>query len=240
MSEIQPFEFDGRPVRVFDRDGIPWFVGKDVADVLGYADPNDALQKHCKSLKKFNSGELTELGLVNPPPSGLLMIQESDLYRLIMRSKLPAAERFESWVVGEVLPAIRKHGRFDAKPALPRPDASGAAKLIELTLTALPNLGERARQCLISTTTKLVLGEPIVPLPVIEQKHYTTTEIAQELGVNPSLAGRIANQRGLKVPGNGENRLSKSLHSPKQVEQWHWTPEGRIALIEAITGSKVQ
>lgn len=115
MTNIIPFSFEGTAVRIIDRDGEPWFVGRDVAGVLGYADPNDALNKHCKALKKLKTGDLPELSNIKDlPPSGLIIIPERDVYRLIMRSKLPAAERFEEWVVGEVLPTIRKTGGYGA------------------------------------------------------------------------------------------------------------------------------
>jgi anti-repressor protein len=118
MSEVVPFVFDGRPIGVVSVDGEPWFVGKDVAAALGYADPKKAIRQHCKALKKFNMGVLAQLNILNPPPSGLLMIPERDLYRLIMRSNLPSAERFEEWVVGTVLPAVRKTGSYNAPDAM--------------------------------------------------------------------------------------------------------------------------
>ncbi len=91
--------------RTVMKDGEPWFVGRDVALVLGYAKPREALAAHCKG------------GLVSRLPSSggpqdTTIIPERDVYRLIMRSKLPAAERFEEWVVGTVLPSLRKHGGY--------------------------------------------------------------------------------------------------------------------------------
>lgn len=91
------------------KDGEPWFVAKDVALVLGYSNPNKAIQDHCKSPKLIKNND--SLGL-KVPPRGLNIIPERDVYRLIMKSKLPQAERFEEWVVGEVLPSIRKHGGY--------------------------------------------------------------------------------------------------------------------------------
>ena len=77
-----------------------WFVAKDVAALLGYAAPDNAVEQHCKG------------GVKRPLPtsSGVqetTLIPERDVYRLVMRSKLPAAEQFEEWVVGTVLPALR-------------------------------------------------------------------------------------------------------------------------------------
>lgn len=110
MSEItKVFDFeDGTPVRVVVRDGEPWFVAADVAEVLGYGNPRDAVAKHCKTPEILTSQNAT----FEVPNRGLTIIPERDVYRLIMRSKLPTAERFEEWVVGEVLPSIRKHGAY--------------------------------------------------------------------------------------------------------------------------------
>lgn len=88
-------------IRITDRDGKPWFVAKDVATALGYADPGRAVRAHCKG-----GGEM-------PSPSvggtqTVKIIPESDVYRLVMRSRLPEAEKFQDWVVEEVLPEIRQ------------------------------------------------------------------------------------------------------------------------------------
>ncbi len=103
MNQIQAFNFNSSEIRVVrGADGEPWFVAKDVADVLGYEKPENAVARHCR-------------GSVTTPIQGggfLTIIPERDVYRLIMRSKLPAAEKFEEWVVGEVLPSIRKHGAY--------------------------------------------------------------------------------------------------------------------------------
>ncbi len=116
QTEPVPYLFDGAPVRIIDRDGMPWFVASDVAKVLGYAEPHKAVARHCKG------------GADHPIPTdggkqSMKIIGEPDVYRLVMRSKLPAAERFEAWVYGEVLPSIRRTGRY----AAPVPEPADAA-----------------------------------------------------------------------------------------------------------------
>lgn len=88
-----------------DEQGEPWFVAKDVAEILGYSNPHDAVRRFCKGVSETRTPSAGGMQTVK-------IIPERDLYRLIMRSKLPSAERFEEWVVGEVLPAIRKHGGY--------------------------------------------------------------------------------------------------------------------------------
>ena len=89
----------------------------DVAAALGYADTDQAVRAHCKSFKLFKRGELALLGVADAPSRGLILIPEWDVYRLIMRSKLPSAQRFEVWVVEDVLPSIRKTGSYRATRA---------------------------------------------------------------------------------------------------------------------------
>ena len=108
MSELQIFSSEEfGEIRTVEINGKPYFAGSDVASALGYAIPHKAVQTHCKGVLKWNI----------PTKSGnqdALFIPEGDVYRLIMRSKLPAAEKFESWVMDEVIPSIRKNGGYIA------------------------------------------------------------------------------------------------------------------------------
>lgn len=108
MNELQIFnssEFG--QIRTVTIDDKPWFVASDVASALGYINPRKAVIDHCKGVTKRDT----------PTSSGtqsISYINEGDVYRLIMKSKLPSAERFESWVMDEVLPSIRKSGGYIA------------------------------------------------------------------------------------------------------------------------------
>lgn len=100
-------------VRVVDRpNGEPWFVARDVAKALGYDKPQNAVATHCKKCNKISVSPDSGQVDVHTPPVNLLIIPESDVYRLIMRSNLPSAERFQDWVVEIVLPSIRRHGAY--------------------------------------------------------------------------------------------------------------------------------
>ena len=89
----------------------PWFVGKDVADALGYKDTSDALKKHVSEDDKriFKPGEMPTLKMSN---YGAYVINESGLYALIFGSKLESAQRFKHWVTSEVLPSLRRNGGY--------------------------------------------------------------------------------------------------------------------------------
>lgn len=97
-------------VRVIMRDGEPWFVGTDVAEVLGYADASRAIVQHCK--KSIKSTILVNNTNGKGTPLNQSIIPESDVYRLIMRSNMPKAIEFQDWVMEEVLPSIRKTGAY--------------------------------------------------------------------------------------------------------------------------------
>lgn len=112
MNELQIFQNEEfGTIRTVTIDNEPWFVGKDVAGILGYANQNEAIQDHVDEDDKLNSKTLSsqDLGLGQ---RGGWLINESGLYSLVLGSKLESARRFKRWVTSEVLPAIRKTGGY--------------------------------------------------------------------------------------------------------------------------------
>lgn len=122
MSKLMPFQFKDLFVRVITlNDGDVLFIAKDVAVALGYEKPSNAISQHCKkskSLKELGYPVLSPQQLIDVfGTSSITVIPESDVYRLVMRSQLESAEKFQDWVVEEVLPSIRKTGKYELKPA---------------------------------------------------------------------------------------------------------------------------
>ncbi|HFD6551732.1 TPA: BRO family protein [Staphylococcus aureus] len=107
MQELQTFNFEELPVRTLEVDGEPYFIGKDVADILGYANGRDALSKHVDAEDKLTS-QIATAG----QNRNVTIINESGLYSLIFSSKLENAKRFKRWVTSEVLPTLRKTGAY--------------------------------------------------------------------------------------------------------------------------------
>ncbi|EZT66361.1 BRO family protein [Staphylococcus aureus] len=107
MQELQTFNFEELPVRTLEVDGEPYFIGKDVADILGYANGRDALSKHVDAEDKLPS-QIATAG----QNRNVTIINESGLYSLIFSSKLENAKRFKRWVTSEVLPTLRKTGAY--------------------------------------------------------------------------------------------------------------------------------
>ncbi|HCV7609126.1 TPA: ORF6C domain-containing protein [Staphylococcus aureus] len=111
MQALQTFNFEELPVRTLEVDGEPYFIGKDVADILGYANGRDALSKHVDAEDKLTS-QIATAG----QNRNVTIINESGLYSLIFSSKLENAKRFKRWVTSEVLPTLRRTGTYQTKP----------------------------------------------------------------------------------------------------------------------------
>ena len=127
MNELQVFnneEFG--QVRTVTINDEPWFVGKEVAEILGYKNTKDALASHVDQEDKTVI-QRSENATFEIPPRGLTIINESGLYSLILSSKMPKAKRFKRWVTSEILPAIRKHGVYAVDEVLDNPDMLIAA-----------------------------------------------------------------------------------------------------------------
>ncbi|EEJ42684.1 BRO family protein [Leuconostoc mesenteroides] len=114
QNEVQVFNFETSRVRTLNLEDVIWFVGKDVADTLGYSASRNALSKHVDNDDKLThqisaSGQKREMTLIN----------ESGLYSLILSSKQPNAKKFKRWVTSEVLPTIRQTGGYQLAPKDP-------------------------------------------------------------------------------------------------------------------------
>lgn len=162
MNELKVFNFNQVEVRTVFIDNEPWWIAKDVCDVLGHSNVSVALTRlDSDEVTKFNLGGLSgESNVVN----------ESGLYSLIMGSRKPEAKAFKKWVTGEVLPSIRKNGMYATEVTVEKmlndPDFA-----IEL-LTSLKE--ERAKRIEVEKTNTILMHV---------NKNYTSTEIAKEMGL---------------------------------------------------------
>ncbi|MFC8271125.1 BRO family protein [Streptomyces sp. NPDC057271] len=153
MSSIMPYTFPetGTPVRVVTINNEPWFVGSDVTAVLGYGNGRDALGRLPERMK--SSVAISDGTPGNPNRA---IVSESGVYRLIMRSNLPAAERFQDWLAEEVLPSIRRTGSYSVAPPAPAlPDLSTPHGVLALTQQFV-----RVAEQLVEADAKLKEMEP--------------------------------------------------------------------------------
>lgn len=242
MSSIIPFEFEGHGVRAVEVDGEPWFVAKDVAGLLGYSNINDAVARHCKGVVKHDLP--TESGV-----QAFSIIPERDVYRLVMRSKLPAAERFEEWVVGEVLPSIRKTGSYGALSADLNDPALLRGVLLEYTERVLSLEADLAEaQPKVSAYERIAVGSDGSMCVTDAAKHLQMRpkDLFAWMQANGWLYRRAGNAHWIgyqsKVQaGYLEHKItevSRSDGSLKISEQVRVTPKG-LAKLAAVLGVEV-
>ena len=108
MNELTIFNFENNDVRTQVINDEPWFVGKDVAEILGYERPTKAISDHVDEEDRDEVPIQDSIGRMQNTP----IINESGLYSLVFKSQLPSAKKFKRWVTSEVLPAIRKTGSY--------------------------------------------------------------------------------------------------------------------------------
>ncbi len=182
-NEIQIFsneEFG--EIRTLAIDDEPWLVGKDVAEILGYANPNEAISDHVDDEDKLNSKTLSSFS-ANLGQRGGWLINESGLYSLIMSSKLPAAKKFKRWVTSEVLPSIRKNGGYIAGQESMTPAELMASAL----LMAQRTLAEREARIADLTVQNQIMQPKAEYFDELCDRETLTGiyETAKELGVAP-------------------------------------------------------
>ena len=222
-NELQIFNnSDFGNIRVVENSGEPWFVGKDVAEVLGYTNPSKALADHVDADDKLNNETLLSLG-----QRGGWLINESGLYSLIMSSKLPQAKAFKRWVTSEVLPAIRKTGSYKTpKHSSDRDKAmlkNAQARSAKLWLEIAKNTGIQTYKDVCNAyAAKELAGEDVLPLPKVQEKSYSATDIGKMLGVSKSRIGALANKNNMKCDEYGSWFHDKSPYSGKEVEAFRY------------------
>lgn len=182
-------------IRVVMRGEVPWFYASDVATALGYSRPADAVNAHCKKACKINQYCKSP----NRPPITVNVIPESDVFRLVMRSCLPSAERFQDWVCEEVLPSIRKTGSYTiAGIPVPRFDspadaARAWADQYEARLVAEKKAVYEAARADLAMATKahIVAGRDSY---LMQQRHEDLRTIRRKDERNGKLESRIVEQ----------------------------------------------
>lgn len=228
MNEIQIFSSEEfGQIRVIEQNGEPYFVGKDVADILGYQNGSRDVNRHVdeedrQKIMVFDGNQDKETIIIN----------ESGLYSLILSSKLPTAKKFKRWVTAEVLPSIRKTGRYmntrskqngDDKSKLAEARLMNARSRMSsqfLKLANVDTLSKEYKNILVAKAAEVLAGETIISLPKSKQKTYSAKEIGELFDISANKVGRIANLHGLKVSEYGEYYRSKSEHSNKEVDTW--------------------
>ena len=233
---LQVFVYNGESIRAVDIDGEPYFVGKDVASVLGYKNPQEAVREHVDEDDKGVSEILTPGGRQKMP-----VINESGIYSLIFASKLPEAKNFKHWVTHEVLPSIRRTGSYTDKNTLSPDELELRRASLNLDRAQLINSMLETPSFPMTPETKTVFAHEVFKLasghdylamlPESTEKWYTATEIGAELGISANKVGRIAKSNGIKAPAGESNEygrwiFSKSQYSSREVSSFIYSEAG--------------
>lgn len=249
-NKIQVWNYESSEIRTVQVNGEPWFVGKDVAAVLGYSNPRDAINKRVDDEDK-GVAKCDTLGGVQD----LTIINESGLYSLVLSSKLPNAKKFKRWVTSEVLPSIRKHGAYMTEQTLERALTSPDF-LIELA-TQLKSEREQRKQL---ETTVAVQEQQIAELQpkasyydvVLNCKDLLSiTTIAKDYGRSGVWLNRYLHENGVQYK-QGQNWLLYQKYAEKgytstktqtfngmdgqQHTKVHtyWTQKGRLFIYDLL------
>ena len=234
MNQLQVFNYQEKEIRTVDKKGEIWWVLKDVCDILGLGSPH----KIAERLEEDEKGR----NLI-PTPGGkqeMVCINESGLYNVILRSDKPEAKPFRKWVTGEVLPSIRKHGSYSITPdkqqrseAMLR-NAKSREAALWLKISEQVTVPEYKQICASYASGVLAGGEPVLPLPELEEHYLTATKVGELLGVSANRIGKLANRHHLKCEPYGKWFLDKAAHSVKEVETFRYSERGLEKLEELL------
>lgn len=242
MNELRIFNnADFGDIRTVEQNGGIWFVGKDVAEALGYSNPSNAVISHVDDEDKLRTqikyaGQNREVSIIN----------ESGLYSLVLSSKLPKAKAFKRWITSEVIPSIRKTGSYNKPSKQPTTQQEQRAKAMLLNA--------QSRQCklwlcLAETTdlpdykhicqqkaAEVLAGSPVLPMQKAEKKTLSATEIGKILGITAHKVGMLANKFALKSDAYGKYFYDKSPNSNKQVETFRYYEDAVEKFKEILEG----
>lgn len=264
MNQLKIFEnAEFGSIRTLEIEGEPYFVGKDVAKVLGYADTNKAIAMHCEDEdKKLNDKSSPSFG-----QRGATLINESGLYSLVIGSKLPTAKQFKRWVTSEVLPTIRKTGGYVANDDnfinTYLPNADEATRLMfKANLEAIRNLNNKVG--LLETENaqhKQIIGE-LKPRAdytdkILNNKSLVTiTQIAKDYGMSGKKMNILLHDLGVQYKQSGQWLLYSKHHekgfthsktikivradgTPDTIMETKWTQKGRLFIYDLLKSNGI-
>lgn len=237
-------------------NGKVLFRANDVAKALGYVETAKAVRTHCKGVSVLDTPYENQLGTVVMLPTKY--IPEADVYRLVMRSKLPEAEKFQDWVCEEVLPSIRKHGGYLTDAALQRvvtePDfLIGLANAIK---EERKNRLEMEAKC---EEQKMLIGQQQEQIEELGKRTsyveqvlqckglLDITQIAQDYGMSGRKMNAVLHEKGIQYKDNKQwilyaaykdkgyvHSATLSLENGKSVMRTQWTQKGRMFIYEKL------
>ena len=255
-NELQVFANDDfGNVRTVIIEGKPYFVGKDIATALGYSNSSKAVSTHCKNgIKKML--EVADSRNGNVVKTQTTFIPEGDIYRLIIRSKLPSAEKFESWVMDEVLPQLRQTGSYTMakQDSYMIEDPIERAKRWIEEQEEKKNLEKENKKLLQDTKIQQqVIGElqpkaDYTDIILKSNSSMNVSQIAKDYGMSAKKLNSILHDLGVQYKSNGQWLLYSNFHDKGYTKSetgtydngnqtyvhTKWTQKGRLFLYELL------
>lgn len=240
MNTPQIFNFEQNEVRTVLVNDEPYFVGKDVAEVLGYSKPRNAISTHVDEEDKQDAPIQGDLG----GKQKMTIINESGLYSLILKSKLPNAKKFKRWVTSEVLPQIRKHGMYATDELLNNPDLliEVATKLKEeRTLRLIAEQQVNELQPKADYYDRILNNKGLVTVSTIAKNYgmsaVTFNKLLHELGIQYNQSGTWLLYS--KFQDKGYTHIEPFDYedkdgNPQVKTRMKWTQKGHIFLYETL------
>lgn len=214
-NQIQIFNHEqfGEITTVRCENGKILFKANDVAAALGYAKPKNAVLQHCKGGLVLGTPSENQYGTVILQPTKF--ISEADIYRLVMRSKLPAAEAFQDWVVEEVLPSIRKAGAYMTPETLQRAITEPDFLIKLATNLKMEQEGRKLAEDKVSEQHSLIVAQEnsmkemtkratFVDYILSENKCVRISQIASEYGISAQRLNSFLYECGIQKKVNGQ------------------------------------
>lgn len=234
MSTPQIFNFEKNEVRTFLVNDEPYFVGKDVASVLGYSNTPKAIRDHVDEEDKTQNESFTVNG------TALMLINESGLYSLILKSKMPKARKFKRWVTSEVLPTIRKTGSYTNVP-------QSFAQALRLAAD-LEEKNQLLEQQIAEYEPKISYLDMILS----STDTVATSQIAADYGMSAIALNKLLNELGVQHKVSGQwilyrkhmnqgytkshtSEIPKADGGVKVVMNTKWTQKGRVFIYNLLT-----
>lgn len=224
-KQLQVFTYEGAQVRTIDYDGQPWFVLKDVCNVLG-------ISKYRDVSDRLDADERGPIGVDTPGGTQkMICVNEPGLYSVILRSDKPQAKAFKRWVTHDVLPAIRKTGEYKtpAKAMTDYQQMQAETRRHNIAIQKARLLNQIAgqyegpyRQVLQAHATRELTGEFLLPLPQMAERTFSAAEIGEMLGISAAKVGTLTNRNGLKTDQYGTWFYDKAKGTDKQVQSFRY------------------
>lgn len=249
MNKLQVFNFESHDVRTLVKDDEIWFVGKDVCNILGFGNYRDALSRHVDDEDKSGVGITDSMGRTQT----VTAINESGLYGLIFGSRLDSAKQFKHWVTSEVLPTLRKTGKFEVVQ-----DSYMIDDPIERAKRWIEEQEEKKQLKLLTQQQEQQIAE-LQPKAdyldtILQSKDlFTIRQIAQDYGMTATQMNKLLNELHVQYKQSGQWLLyskhvsSGYTKSVTYIDQYtgrstiytKWTQKGRIFLYNLLKENNV-